>query len=154
MMDPSEDFLSIVIAEEKMNKVAEKRQEEANRLEERLKGARFFARRISDKRLTLFCSVFSVDQLAKLEASRAACTRPPNVPTPEVHVETLNALETAQRNLMKGINNAEGALAEKEGSVSRLRKERATLEVSDPAVEHELDASTCVVSCFFLCLFS
>lgn len=43
---------------------------------------------------------------------------------------------------MKGINVAEGSLAEKEGTVSRLRKERAALEMSDPAVEHELDAST------------
>ena len=82
------------------------------------------------------------DQLNKLEAARAACTRPPNIPTPEAHVETINALETAQRNLMKGINVAEDSLAEKEGTVSRLRKERAALEMSDPAVEHELDAST------------
>ena len=43
---------------------------------------------------------------------------------------------------MKGINVAEDSLAEKEGTVSRLRKERAALEMSDPAVEHELDAST------------
>ena len=88
-----------------------------------------------------------IDQLEKLESARAACTRAPSAPTAEAHVENLNALEIAQRNLMKGINNAEGALAEKEGTVSRLRKERSALEVSDPAVEHELDASTCVYMC-------
>ena len=49
---------------------------------------------------------------------------------------------------MKGMNVIEGSLAEKEGSVSRIRKERATLEVSDPALEHDLDASTYVLSIF------
>ena len=39
MMDPTEDFANIVVAEDSMNAVAEKRQAEAKNMESVLKGA-------------------------------------------------------------------------------------------------------------------
>lgn len=54
----------------------------------------------------------------------------------------LNSLDAARLGYMKRINAVEGSLAEKEAALARLREECAALEASDPASEHELDAST------------
>lgn len=46
--------------------------------------------------------------------------------------------------LYKAINDAESALAGKEAELARLKEEMRTLEESDPAAEHDLDATACV----------
>lgn len=67
---------------------------------------------------------------------------PPTVPSQEAHVQTLNSLDAARLNLVKSINDAEGSLAGKEDALARLKEECSKLEASDPATEHELDATT------------
>ena len=46
--------------------------------------------------------------------------------------------------LYKAINDAESALTGKEAELARLKEEMRTLEESDPAAEHDLDATACV----------
>lgn len=53
----------------------------------------------------------------------------------------MNDLDATRLSLAKAINDAEGAHAGKEAELSRLKEERHTLESSDPATEHELDAT-------------
>ncbi|EJD05965.1 uncharacterized protein FOMMEDRAFT_153312 [Fomitiporia mediterranea MF3/22] len=119
IFDPTEDYLSIVSAEEQMGSVATQRQKELDDANNNLK-----------------------DLLRTLDTARAACTRPPTVASAEAHAESLNALDGARLGFMKRINATESALAEKEAALARLREECAKLEASDPATEHELDAST------------
>lgn len=64
------------------------------------------------------------------------------MPSQEAHVQTLNSLDAARLNLVKSINDAEGSLAGKEDALARLKEECSKLEASDPATEHELDATT------------
>ena len=119
VFDPTDDFLNIVSAEEQMSSVAADRQKELD------------AKYAHLKSLT-----------RTLEAARITCVRPPTIPSAEAHVETLNAQDAARLGFMKNINAAEGALAEKEGVLAKLRAECSSLKASDPASEHELDAST------------
>lgn len=84
--------------------------------------------------------------LRTLDAGRTSCTRPPTVPSEEVHAQTLNSHDASRLNLMKSINDAEGGLAGKEASLARLKEECLKLEASDPAAEHELDATSFVAS--------
>ncbi|KAL5511518.1 hypothetical protein ACEPAH_4735 [Sanghuangporus vaninii] len=119
IFDPTDDYLSIVSAEEQMGNVAVRRQKELDDVNGNLK-----------------------DLLRTLDAARASCTRPPTVPSAEAHAEALNALDAARLGFMKRINAAESSLAEKEAALARLREECSKLEASDPASEHELDAST------------
>ncbi|KAL5533010.1 hypothetical protein ACEPAF_4784 [Sanghuangporus sanghuang] len=119
IFDPTDDYLSIVSAEEQMGNVAARRQKELDDVNGNLK-----------------------DLLRTLDAARASCTRPPTVPSAEAHAEALNALDATRLGFMKRINAAESSLAEKEAALARLREECSKLEASDPASEHELDAST------------
>ncbi|KAL5529102.1 hypothetical protein ACEPAG_5076 [Sanghuangporus baumii] len=121
IFDPTDDYLSIVSAEEQMGKVAARRQKELDDL--------------------IRCLV-AADLLRTLDAARASCTRSPTVPSAEAHAEALNALDAARLGFMKRINAAESSLAEKEAALARLREECSKLKASDPASEHELDAST------------
>ena len=53
----------------------------------------------------------------------------------------MNDLDATRLSLAKAINDAEGALAGKEAELARLKDETRTLETSDPAAEHDLDAT-------------
>lgn len=53
----------------------------------------------------------------------------------------LNDLDASRLSLAKAINDAESALASKEAELARLKEETLELEGSDPAAEHELDAT-------------
>ena len=53
----------------------------------------------------------------------------------------MNDLDATRLSLAKAINDAESALAGKEAELARLKEETRSLESSDPAAEHELDAT-------------
>ncbi|KAH8117501.1 hypothetical protein DFH11DRAFT_1505003 [Phellopilus nigrolimitatus] len=118
IFDPTEDYLNIVSAEEQMGTVAAQRQKELDDANSELKNL-----------------------LRLLDAGRTSCMRPPTVPSEDAHAQALNALDGARLSLMKSINDADGALAGKEAALARLKEECGKLEQSDPAAEHELDAT-------------
>jgi kinetochore protein Spc24 len=64
------------------------------------------------------------------------------VPSAERHAENLNHLDAARLSLAKALNGTESAFASKQAEFTRLKEELRQLEESDPAVEHELDATT------------
>ena len=76
-----------------------------------------------------------------LEAARVSATRPSTIPSAEEHVAQMNDLDATRISLAKAINDAEGALAGKEAELTRLKEETRALEISDPAAEHDLDAT-------------
>ncbi|OCH95614.1 hypothetical protein OBBRIDRAFT_745376 [Obba rivulosa] len=118
IIDPEEDYLTIAAAEEQMNLTEEARRKE---LEETHSRVRTLAR--------------------ALEAARISSTRPPTVPSAEQHTATLNELDQSRLSLVKAINDADSASASKEAELTRLKDEISTLEASDPATEHDLDAT-------------
>ncbi|EMD38596.1 hypothetical protein CERSUDRAFT_105186 [Gelatoporia subvermispora B] len=118
IIDPEEDYLTIAAAEEQMNLTEEARRKE---LEETHSKMRTLAR--------------------ALEAARISSTRPPTVPSAEQHTATLNELDQTRLSLVKAINDAESASATKEAELARLKEEITMLETSDPAAEHDLDAT-------------
>lgn len=71
------------------------------------------------------------------------------MPSEEAHANALNDLDALRLSLAKSINDAEGILASKEAELASLKEECAKLETSDPAAEHELDATTYVL-CYTL----
>ena len=79
-----------------------------------------------------------------LEAAQISSVRPPSVPSVEAHAKMLNDLEDLRISLAKSLRDAEGLLTSKEAELGQLKQECATLEASDPANDHELDASACV----------
>lgn len=93
-----------------------------------------------------------IAELAKtLEAARTSATRPASVPSADAHAATLNRLDGTRLSLGKAINEAEGALARKEAELQALRDELRALEDADPAAEHDLDATACVMLSFGWC---
>lgn len=76
-----------------------------------------------------------------LDAARSSSTRPPNVASAEKHKEHLNHLDASRISLAKALNDTEGAIASKQAEVTQLMEELRQLEESDPAAEHELDAT-------------
>ena len=97
------------------------------------------------------------ETLRKLEVARASSTRPPSLPTEEQHVQILHDIDAAKLSLIKSINDAESIHASREAELTALMAECAKLEASDPASEHELDSTPCVLNtvtiylefCFF-----
>lgn len=77
-----------------------------------------------------------------LEAARVSSTRPSSVPSAQEHASLLNELDASRLSLAKAINDAESALASKEAELTRLKESIRTLEDSDPAAEHDLDATS------------
>ncbi|KAH9952185.1 hypothetical protein B0H21DRAFT_817901 [Amylocystis lapponica] len=118
IIDPEEDYLTIAAAEEQMMLTATRRRKE---LEEAHARMRSLAR--------------------VLEAAKASSTRPSTIPSVEAHAATLNDLDATRLSLAKAINDAESALASKEAELARLKEETRTLEATDSAAEHDLDAT-------------
>ncbi|KAI0262930.1 hypothetical protein BC834DRAFT_958290 [Gloeopeniophorella convolvens] len=75
------------------------------------------------------------------EAARASSIRPPSVPSAEQHAGSLNRLDASRLSLAKELNDTEGALASRQAELSQLKEEFRQLEESDPAAEHDLDAT-------------
>ncbi|KAI0747927.1 hypothetical protein C8Q80DRAFT_703095 [Daedaleopsis nitida] len=118
IIDPEDDYLTIAAAEERMALTQDTRQKELREAQVKLK------------------------QLAKvLEAARISAARPSTIPSAEEHVAQMNDLDATRLSLAKAINDAEGALAGKEAELTRLKEETHTLEMSDPATEHNLDTT-------------
>ncbi|KAI0080559.1 hypothetical protein K474DRAFT_1657704 [Panus rudis PR-1116 ss-1] len=119
IIDPEEDYLTIAAAEEQMAITEAARKKE---LEDAHNKLRALAR--------------------TLDQARASATRPASVPSAEQHTAMLNELDASRLSLAKAINDAESALATKEAELARLKEETTELEQSDPAAEHDLDATT------------
>ncbi|KDR81818.1 hypothetical protein GALMADRAFT_114540 [Galerina marginata CBS 339.88] len=121
IMDPDEDYLTIVAAEEQISASEAKRRKELEEAHANLKA------------LTRV-----------LEAARVSSTRPGSVPSEQAHVANLNELDGSRLSLAKAISDAETMLASKDAELSALKEEARRLEVFDPALEHEkeLDGST------------
>lgn len=117
-MDPEEDYMTIAEAEELMAKTEATRKKELDDAHAKLRA------------------------LARiLDAARVSATRPSSVPSANQHTAILNDLDANRIQLAKAINDSESALASKEAELARLKQETGELEQSDPAAEHDLDAS-------------
>ncbi|KAF7440762.1 hypothetical protein PC9H_001110 [Pleurotus ostreatus] len=116
IIDPEEDFNTIVIAEDNIS-AAEARKKQA--LEE------------------AYATLKSLSKI--LDAARVSSTRPPSVPSAEVHTATMNELDSSRLSLAKAVSDAEGLVASKEAEVAALKEEARRLELCDPASEHERD---------------
>ncbi|THH33916.1 hypothetical protein EUX98_g343 [Antrodiella citrinella] len=118
ILDPEEDYLTIAAAEERMSTTEALRKKE---LEE------------THMKLRALAGI--------LDAARKSSSRPETVPSLAQHAATINELDASRLSLAKAINDAESALAGKEAELARLKVETQALEESDPAAEHELDAT-------------
>ncbi|KAF9036566.1 hypothetical protein BJ165DRAFT_1504375 [Panaeolus papilionaceus] len=114
IMDPDEDYLTIVSAEESIASSEARRKKELEAAHANLKA------------LTRV-----------LEAARASSTRPASVPSEQAHVAMINQLDSSRMTLFKEISEKEALLASKESELSALKDEARRLEVYDPAAEHE-----------------
>ncbi|KAF8892570.1 hypothetical protein BD779DRAFT_1195646 [Infundibulicybe gibba] len=114
IIDPEEDYLTIVAAEESIATKEAKRKKEIDEAHTKLKA------------------------LSKiLEAARISSTRPASVPSAEVHAATLNDLDTNRLSLAKSISDVENLLTSKKTELAALKEEARRLEDYDPAAEHE-----------------
>jgi len=127
IMNPDEDYLTIVAAEERIASSEAKRKKELEEAHANLK---------------------SLTRV--LEAARISCTRPSSVPSEEAHAATMNELDSSRLSLAKAISDAETLAANREAELSRLKEEARKLELYDPAVEHEkeLDGSALRLAIF------
>ncbi|KAF8631419.1 hypothetical protein AX17_005096 [Amanita inopinata Kibby_2008] len=121
IIDPEEDYLTIVAAEESIATSEAKRKKQ---LEEAHANLKALSR--------------------ALEAARVSSTRPTSVPSAEAHATLLNELDSSRLSLMKAISDTEGMITNREAELARLKEEARQLEDYDPALEHEkeLDSTT------------
>ncbi|KAJ3562966.1 hypothetical protein NP233_g9247 [Leucocoprinus birnbaumii] len=120
MINPEEDFLTIVAAEQKLAESDSAKKKELEEAHLKLKA------------------------LSKaLEAARISSTRPESVPSAEAHAATLNKYDSTKLSLMKAISDMESEIGSKEAELAALKNEARKLEEYDPAAEHEkeLDGS-------------
>lgn len=120
VIDPEQDYLTIVAAEQKFAASEARRKKELEEAHANLKA------------------------LSKaLEAARISSTRPDSVPSAEAHAATLNKYDSTKFSLMKAISDMESEIGSKEAELAALKEEARRLEEYDPAAEHEkeLDGS-------------
>lgn len=131
IIDPEEDYLTIVAAEERIAASEAKRRKEMDEAHANLKGVfhRLTSRPSSHFRLLALSKV--------LEAARISSTRPASVPSAKSHATALNELDGSRLSLAKSISDAEGLVASKEAELTALKEEARRLEEYDPAAEHE-----------------
>ena len=124
IMNPDDDYLTIVAAEEKIASSEAKRKKELEEIHTNLKAV-----------------------TRVLEAARVSCTRPSSVPSEEAHAATMTELDSSRLSLAKAISDAETLAGDRNAELSRLKEEARELELYDPAVEHEkeLDGSALVL---------
>ena len=136
IIDPEEDYLTIVAAEESIAVSEAKRKKQLEEAHANLKGAL----PLRDAHM----GVLNFAALSRtLEAARVSSTRPASVPSAGAHAAQLNELDSGKLSLMKAISDAEGMITAKEGELARLKEEARRLEEYDPPLEHEkeLDSS-------------
>ncbi|KAM6500859.1 hypothetical protein JOM56_003873 [Amanita muscaria] len=121
MIDPDEDFHTIVAAEESIAASHAKRKEQLEEAHAKLKALS-----------------------RALEAARVSAARPPSVPSAGAHAALVDELDSSKLSLMKAISDAEGMIADREAELTRLKEEARKLEDYDPSLEHEkeLDSLT------------
>ncbi|KAJ8462622.1 hypothetical protein ONZ45_g17868 [Pleurotus djamor] len=120
IIDPEEDFNTIVIAEQN-NAIAEARRKKE--LEE---------------------AFMNLKALSKvLDAARTSSTRPSTVLSMEAHQSTMNELELSRLSLAKAVSDTERLVGSKEAEAAALKEEARSAESSDPSREHgkELDGT-------------
>ncbi|KAG6831300.1 hypothetical protein H0H92_011507 [Tricholoma furcatifolium] len=120
IIDPEDDYLTIVAAEEKIAATEARRKKELEEAHANMKA------------------------LAKiLEAARISSKRPASVPSEQAHAKMVNELDRTKLDLMKSITDMEGHIANQEAELAKLKDEVRQLEQQDPAMEHdnELDAT-------------
>ncbi|KAJ3773847.1 Spc24 subunit of Ndc80-domain-containing protein [Lentinula raphanica] len=116
MMDPEDDYNTIVAAEERIKASRAQREKELEEAHANLKA------------------------LSKtLEAAKQSAKRPKSVPSAESHAATVNELDNSKLSLVKSISDAENLLASQEAELAALKEEYQSLEHYDPAAEHEKD---------------
>ena len=131
IIDPEEDYLTIVAAEEKIAAAEAKRKKELEEAYANLKGqVPSWKMGTADIRLTTALSKV-------LEAARVSSTRPASVPSAEAHAGSLNELDISRLSLAKSISDVEGLVASREAELAALKEEARKLEDYDPALEHE-----------------
>lgn len=114
IIDPEEDYLTIVAAEEKIATTEARRKKELEEAQATMKA------------------------LSKvLEAARVSSTRPASVPSAKAHAAALNELDVSRLSLAKSISDMEGLVASREAELTTLKEEARQLEDYDPALEHE-----------------
>ncbi|KAK2460580.1 hypothetical protein APHAL10511_007050 [Amanita phalloides] len=122
VIDPEEDYLTIVAAEES---IASSESMRKKQLEEAHTNLKAFSR--------------------TLETARASSTRPASVPSAEAHAALLNELDSGKLSLMKSISETEAMITKEEAELARLKDETRKLEECDPASEHEKELSSSVL---------
>ncbi|KAF8739472.1 hypothetical protein AX14_009455 [Amanita brunnescens Koide BX004] len=120
IIDPEEDYLTIVAAEESIAASEAKRKKQMEEAHANLKALS-----------------------RTLEAARVSSTRPASVPSAGAHAAQLNELDSSKLSLMKSISDTEGMITAKGAELARLKEEARRLEEYDPPLEHEkeLDSS-------------
>ncbi|KAJ3008826.1 hypothetical protein NUW54_g3008 [Trametes sanguinea] len=166
IIDPEDDYLTIAAAEEQMATTHDMRQKDIHDAHAKSKSVSDLfggCIPVCPLHLLIFCNLVphgrdgtpfhdalcaittatcrTVELARALEAARASATRPSTIPSAEEHAALMNDLDATRLSLAKAINDAESALAGKEAELARLKEETRTLELSDPAAEHELDAT-------------
>ncbi|KAF8201465.1 hypothetical protein BJ912DRAFT_1019420 [Pholiota molesta] len=114
IIDPDDDYLTIVAAEEKIGISEARRKKELEEAHANLKA------------LTRV-----------MDAARVSSTRPASVPSEQAHLSSLNDLDGSRLSLAKAISDAETMLGSKDAELSALKDEARRLEVYDPAADHE-----------------
>ncbi|KAJ3811547.1 Spc24 subunit of Ndc80-domain-containing protein [Lentinula lateritia] len=132
MMDPEDDYNTIVEAEEKIKASRVQREKEIEEAHANMKGASSI--HIPEK------IAYILKALSKtLEAAKQSAKRPKSVPSAETHAATVNELDNSKLSLAKSISDAENMLASQEAELAALKAECQSLEHYDPATEHEKD---------------
>lgn len=142
MMDPEDDYNTIVEAEEKIKASRVHREKEIEEAHANMKGASSI--HIPEK------IAYILEALSKtLETAKQSAKRPKSVPSAETHAATVNELDNSKLSLAKSISDAENMLASQEAELAALKAECQRLEQYDPATEHEkdLDGTACVIVC-------
>ncbi|KAG6919969.1 hypothetical protein DXG01_013318 [Tephrocybe rancida] len=141
IIDPEEDYLTIVAAEEKIAITEQRRKKELDEAQANVKGALPLSIRswLNELKSKSIASALS----KQLEAARISSKRPVSVPSEKAHAKLLNELDKTKLDLMKSISDIEGLVASQEAELTALKDEARRLEEYDPALEHkkELDST-------------
>ncbi|KAG6897298.1 hypothetical protein C0992_002740 [Termitomyces sp. T32_za158] len=114
IIDPEEDYLTIVAAEEKISSTESRRKKEIEEAQGNMKAL-----------------------VKLLEAARISSKRPASVPSEQAHAKALNDLDRTKLDLMKSISDMESLVANQEAELTKLKDEARRLEEYDPALEHQ-----------------
>lgn len=128
IIDPEEDYLTIVAAEESIATADAERRKE---LEE---------------------AHASLRALSKvLEAARISSIRTASVPSAESHAMTMNELDSSRLSLAKSISDTETLLVRQESELAALKEDSRKQEIFDPAIDHqgELDGTILRLQIFY-----